>query len=267
LSFLTDTHSHLYGEQFDHDRAAVIARAAEAGVQYHFLPNVDLESVPQLVQTVQSFPDVCFPMLGLHPCSVKDDYLPVLEKIREHIDNAGMLLGKPICAIGEIGLDFYWDVTHKSEQFDALEKQIGWALEMELPVVLHTRKSVQETIEVVKQLHSGNLSGVFHCFGGSVQEAERIISMDNFYLGIGGVVTYKNAGMAEVVTNIPLEYLILETDAPYLTPVPHRGKRNEPAYVRLVAEKVAALKGISLEEVMTVTSENAGKLYKVNLGG
>lgn len=267
MNFLVDTHSHLYGRQFDDDRAEVISRASEAGVRYHFLPNVDMDSVGGLSETVRSFPGTCFPMLGLHPCSVKEDYKKELEEILGRIDEAEELFGQRICAIGEIGLDFYWDTTFREEQFKALEIQVGWALEMGLPVVLHTRNSIPETIAEIERMHGGKLSGVFHCFTGSVEEARRIIDLGNFFLGIGGVVTYKNATMPEVVAHIPLEYLVLETDAPYLAPVPHRGKRNEPFYVRLVAEKVAEIKGVALEEVMRVTSENAARLYQVNLAG
>ncbi|MBX7225530.1 MAG: TatD family hydrolase [Chitinophagales bacterium] len=259
---LIDTHSHLYLDHFKDDITNVMQRCLENGVEQFFLPNIDLASVPPLAQLCQQFPKQCFPMLGLHPCDVKVDYQRVLEEIKQMIDTKLSIFPEnKIYAIGECGLDYFWDKTFVAEQKTALNIQAEWALALKLPIVLHTRNSFYDTFVAMKPYAKQGLTGVFHCFTGSWEEAQQVISLENFYMGIGGVLTYKNAGIADVVKQIPLEKLVLETDSPYLTPVPFRGKRNESSYTRIIAEKLAEIKEISLEEVAAVTTANAMRLF------
>lgn len=251
----TDTHCHLYTEEFDKDRAAMLKRAENENVEKFYLPAIDSESTDALLNLEAQYPGQCFAMMGLHPCYVKDNY-------EEELLNVETWLAKrPFAAIGEIGLDFYWDTSFNSQQYHAFKTQIQWALQYQLPIVIHSRNATDECIAVVKEFASSSLKGIFHCFGGTVEQASQIIEM-GFYLGIGGVITYKNAGLAEVVQQLPLTALVLETDAPYLSPVPHRGKRNESSYLPLVAAKIAAVKNITIEEVATVTTANAEKIFR-----
>ena len=250
---LIDTHCHLYLEEFDHDREEMIKRAMEAGVDRFYLPAVDSTTTAAMLRLEAQYPGVCIPMIGLHPCSVKASYEDEMGLICK------WLTDRKFAAIGEIGLDFYWDKTFMKEQYEVFNKQIELAIENNLPIVIHTRNAMAETIDVVNN-YKGRVKGIFHCFGGSLEEANRIIDL-GFYMGIGGVVTYKKSGLAEVIKEIDLEYLVLETDAPYLTPVPFRGKRNESSYLVYIQEKIAEVKGTTLEEVARITTANALKIF------
>ncbi|MBS1617852.1 MAG: TatD family hydrolase [Bacteroidetes bacterium] len=255
---LVDTHAHIYGEQFDSDIEIVLQRAYHSGIEKIFLPAIDHETHDRLLKLCQSSTgrQTIYPMMGVHPCSINENYKQELATAVQYLDN-----GTKYYAVGEIGLDFYWDVTHKEQQFEAFEIQIGWAIERGLPIVIHSRKSTYDCIEVLKK-YKGRIKGIFHCFSGSVEEAREIIKLD-FMLGIGGVVTYKNAGLKEVLKEIGLDHVVLETDAPYLTPVPYRGKRNEPSYIRIIAEEVAAVTGLSLAQVADITTANALKVFQL----
>ena len=251
---LTDTHCHLYSEEFKVDIEEVIQNATIEGVQKFYLPGIDSTAIESMLALEKQFPEKCIPMMGLHPCYVKNNYNEELEIVR------GWLTQREFSAIGEIGLDFYWDKTFVIQQYQAFRVQIEWAIEYRRPIVIHTRNAMQETINLVKEYKSKGLSGIFHCFSGSYESAKEIIDA-GFYLGIGGVVTYKNAGLAEVLTKIDLKHLVLETDAPYLTPVPFRGKRNESSYLKYVATKIAAIKQVPVEEVASITTANAEKIF------
>lgn len=251
---LIDTHCHLYVDEFREDINAVIERALQEGVEKFYLPAIDSSENENMFELEKKYPDKCFAMMGLHPCSVKENYEAELEKIKIWIDK------RKFAAIGEIGLDFYWDKTFITQQYVAFEKQMQWALEKNLPIVIHTRNAMQETINTVKPFADKGLKGIFHCFGDSYETAKQIINM-NFLIGIGGVVTYKKAGLENVLDKIDLEHIVLETDAPYLTPVPYRGKRNESAYIKIIAQKIAEIKHLSLEEVARVTTANAEKIF------
>ena len=226
------------------------------GVEHFFLPNIDKDSIQSMLDVCAIWKS-CRPMFGLHPCSVKEDYeeqLSVIHKVlTDHRQEA--------IAIGEVGLDFYWDVTYKKEQETAFRIQAQWALEMDLPLVIHSRNSTDELIDIISGMNEPRLKGVFHCFSGNLEQANKIVAL-GFYLGIGGVVTFKNSGLDKIIPDLPFDKLLLETDGPYLAPVPFRGKRNEPAYLRLVAEKIAEIKKISLDEVAAITSSNAKKLFQ-----
>jgi TatD DNase family protein len=252
---IIDTHCHLYHEDFDADRPAMMQRANAQGVGGFYLPAIDSTVIEAMLQMEQDYPQQCYAMMGLHPCSVKENYE---EELRVAED---WLARRKFVAIGETGLDFYWDKTFTEQQYDAFKRQVGWAKKYQLPVVIHSRQSTQECIDVIKEMHNGQLTGIFHCFGGSLEEALQITGM-GFYLGIGGVITYKNSGLAAVIAALPLDNIVLETDAPYLTPVPFRGKRNESAYLSYVVKKIAEVKNITVEEVEEITTLNAGKLFK-----
>lgn len=250
---LIDSHCHLYSDAFNADLPAVMQRAFDMGVKKFYLPAIDSETTAAMLKLEETYPDICICMAGLHPCSVKESYEQELLLV------SNMLAERKFAAIGEIGLDFHWDKTFVKEQYAAFHQQIDLAISYKLPIVLHTREAMKETIEVVRQ-YQGKVKGIFHCFGGSMEEANEIIEL-GFLMGIGGVVTYKNAGVAEVLKQVDLKHLVLETDAPYLTPVPFRGKRNESSYLKFVQEKLADIKNISLEEVAAVTTENALSLF------
>ena len=253
---MIDTHCHLYSDELMPDLDAVLCRALEAGVRKFYLPAIDQATTAAMLKAEALYPGKCFAMAGLHPCSVKGNYQEELEHIRD------LLKQRSFAAIGETGLDFYWDTTYKKEQYLALEKQVDMALEYKLPLVLHTRNAMQETIDVIKNYRQTPLKGIFHCFGGTTDEALQIIDC-GFLLGIGGVVTYKNSKLPEVLTGIDMEHIVLETDAPYLSPVPYRGKRNESSYISEVAKKLAAIKNITVEEVDRITTGNAEKCFPV----
>lgn len=254
---MIDTHCHLYSDELMTDIDAVLCRATEAGITRFYLPAIDCTTHDKMMQLESMYPGKCFAMIGLHPCSVNADYLKELS----HIES--LLQQRSFAGIGETGLDFYWDTTYKAEQYLALEQQIEWALQYKLPLILHTRNAMQETIDVVKKYRGTGLKGIFHCFGGTMQEAEQVIDC-GFLLGIGGVVTYKKSGLAEVLARIDLKNIVMETDAPYLPPVPYRGKRNESSYMIEVAQKLADIKNVSLEEIDRVTTQNAEALFGIN---
>jgi TatD DNase family protein len=252
-----DTHTHLYAEEFTEDIDKVIGKAIENKVDRMLLPDIDSLTRPAMLQLHEKYPEICPVMIGLHPTSVKADYTSELEKIDEIIHQY------PFCGIGETGIDLYWDKTFFAEQIDSFTYQIELALKHDLPIVIHSRKSTNEIFSALKPFKDKGLKGVFHCFPGSVEEAAKVIEM-GFYLGIGGVVTYKNSGMAEVVKQVDLKHILLETDSPYLTPAPFRGKRNDSAYIPVIAEFVASIKGLSTEEVAEITTSNAKHLFKIS---
>lgn len=252
-----DTHCHLYDEAFDADRDEAVQRALDAGVTTMLLPDIDSTSTPLLEALLQQYPTVFRPMAGLHPTSVKEDYEAELQHVHELLFSTNYDI-----AVGEIGMDLYWDRTFEAQQREVLRTQMLWAEELDLPVALHIRKAHNEVFGLLRDLNRHTYRGVMHCFGGSVQEAQRAVEM-GFHLGIGGVVTFKNAGMAEVVKSVPLERLLLETDAPYLSPVPHRGQRNESSYIPLIAQRIADLRGITVDEVAEVTTTSARKLFNL----
>lgn len=253
---LTDTHTHLYYETDPQKRADLMQRCFDNRINRLFLPNVDVESVTQVYNLVDAYPENVFPMLGLHPCSVKDDWEQVLAAIKASHQN------HKIYAIGEIGIDLYWDKTTLPQQIAAFKQQIAWAKSLKLPIVIHCRDAFDEVFEVLEQEQGDDLRGIFHCFTGNLEQAQKVISL-GFYLGIGGVVTYKNAGLDKILPQIDLRHIVLETDSPYLTPVPHRGKPNESSYLIYVAQKVADVYQTSIETVADITTANSKKIFGV----
>lgn len=253
---LTDTHTHIYYHAEADELDGQISRCLEHNIDRLFLPNVDVKSIDLIKTTVDRYPANCFPMLGLHPCSVQNDYLEQLERIKDRLKDF------KIYAIGEIGLDLYWDKSTLALQQDAFRIQVGWAKELDLPIVIHCREAFEELFQLLEELNDDRLRGIFHCFTGSLSQARQAIEY-GFYLGIGGVVTYKNSGLDAVVREIDLEHIVLETDAPYLSPVPFRGKANESSYLRFVAEKVADLHHTSVEELARITTRNSVKVFGV----
>lgn len=258
---LVDTHCHLYSKEFAGEWEALMERAIAAGVGKFYMPAVDSSSLEEMLAVERRFPDVCRAMIGLHPCSVKEDYETELALVEE------WLAKRSFAAVGEIGLDFYWDQTFINQQVTTFHKQIEWALAYDLPIVIHSRdpkegpkEAIRQCIEGVRNYQNGKLKGIFHCFSGTYEDARAIIDL-GFYLGIGGVLTYKKAGLAEIVERVNPDALVLETDAPYLPPVPFRGKRNESSYLKLIAEKLAEVKGLKLEEVARITTANAQKIF------
>ena len=251
-----DTHAHLYEKNFDDDRIEMLQRAMNAGVEQIIIQNVDSETIDGVLKLEQEFPSQCFPTMGLHPCSVKENFKQELRIVEDWWNKRSFF------AVGECGLDYYWDKTFIAEQKEAFAFQITLAKKYKKPIVIHSRSSFYDSVEMVKHEQDGTLNGVFHCFSGSYEEATQALNQ-NFYLGIGGVVTYKNSGLKELLPKIGLDKIVLETDAPYLPPVPHRGERNESAYVPLVAKCVADVMNISIEEVARITTANAKKLFQL----
>ncbi|SHF48531.1 TatD DNase family protein [Bacteroides luti] len=251
-----DTHSHLFLEEFAEDLPLVMQRAKAAGVSRIYMPNIDCSTIKPLLDTVAQYPDYCFPMIGLHPTSVNSDFREELKVMKELLDQS-----HPFVAIGEVGMDLYWDRTFINEQFEAFETQIQWSAQYRLPLVIHSRDSFEEVYQVIKRNEHKNLKGIFHSFTGTVEEAERLLQFDGFYLGINGVVTFKKSTLPEVLKNVPLERIVLETDSPYLTPAPNRGKRNESANVKDTLMKLAAIYQCSPENVADVTTMNALKIF------
>jgi TatD DNase family protein len=251
-----DTHAHLYLDAFDADRKEMIARSIENGVIKMLLPNIDTDSIIPMLELCRQFPENCFPMIGLHPTSVKEDYKTQLSVMES------LLNEEKFVAIGEIGIDLYWDKTFINEQKDAFKTQLRWAKQKNLPVAIHTREAFPLIIDLVEEEAGEGLTGVFHCFSGNYDEAKRIIDL-GFLLGIGGVLTYKKSHLPEVIREIPIEFLVLETDAPFLPPVPYRGKRNESAYIPLVGQKIAEIKEMKIQEIARITTENAERLFKI----
>ena len=253
---LIDTHTHLYSKEFSNDIDEVVEHAKNENVTKFFLPAIDSGETAAMFALENKFPGECFPMAGLHPCSVKENYKAELALVEK------LLNERKFAAIGEAGLDFYWDKTFIKEQYESLRTQAEWAIVYGLPLVLHTRDAMQETIDLIKEYDGKGLTGIFHCFGGTLENAKDIIAQ-NFYLGIGGVVTYKNSGLVAIIKDIDLKYIVLETDAPYLAPVPFRGKRNESSYLKYIAQKIADVKNISVQEVAEQTTLNAEKIFKL----
>jgi TatD DNase family protein len=251
---MIDTHAHLYLPEFKQDITGIIERAQQSGVQKIFLPAINSEVIEDMLALEKDFPGICFSMMGLHPCYVKENYLDELKVVEN------WLSARKFAAVGEIGLDFYWDRNFDQQQIAAFHRQIELAQQYNLPIVIHSRNSTQECIDIVKQYRDGSLRGIFHCFSGDFNQAAEIIEC-GFYLGIGGVLTYKNSGLAAVLENISLEHMVLETDAPYLTPVPFRGKRNESSYLKYVLARLSTLKGLSENEVSAITTVNAEKIF------
>lgn len=254
---LTDTHAHLYAKQFNEDREAMLQRANKQGITRFYLPNIDKKSIAGMLELEAAHPEQCFAMMGIHPCSIKANY-------EEELAAAEEWLGKrSFCAVGEIGIDLYWDKTFLEEQKKAFITQLNWAKELRVPIVIHARESLDILIDLVRQEKDERLQGIFHCFGGTLEQAQAIMDLE-FYMGLGGVLTYKKANLGAVVKDIPLEHLVLETDAPYLSPVPHRGKRNESAYINIVAKRLAEVKETSLEEIAETTTNNALSIFGHN---
>lgn len=253
---LTDTHAHLYAEEFEADRKGMMQRALQKHVTRLFLPNIDVNSIQPMLNLVWEYPENCFPMMGLHPCSVDEHVEAHLFQIQKWFKK------RTFYAVGEIGLDFYWSVEFKEQQIMAFKKQIQWAINYNLPINIHSRNATQECIAVLTEMKHPLLRGIFHCFSGTAEEAKQIVDL-GFYLGIGGVLTFKNSGLDKAIEHIALEHLVLETDAPYLAPVPYRGKRNESAYLLEVAQKLSELKNTSVEKVAAITTKNSVKVFGI----
>ncbi len=252
-----DSHVHIYSDSFKEDRAAVIERADELGVKKLYMPNVDVTSIDAMLEAELRYPQ-CTAMMGLHPCSVGKDFERQLYIMEDWLNK------RPFVAVGEIGIDLYWDKTWFEQQKEALRVQAGWAKAKGLPVVIHTRDAMPQTLELLEELQDGQLQGVLHCFTGSLEEANKAIAL-GFYLGIGGVATFKNGGLDKVLPHITPDRLLLETDGPYLAPVPHRGKRNSPEYIPLIARRVADLMEKGVQEIAEVTTANTQKLFTPNV--
>lgn len=254
---IIDTHSHIYAEEFDNDISDVINRAQLIGVKKILLPNIDSTSIDRLHSLSDKYPNYCIPMMGLHPTSVNENWQSALSIAREYLSKRSYI------AIGEIGMDLYWDKTFEKEQKLAFEEQLRWSIDYNLPVAIHSRDAIMECIECILNVGKEKLRGVFHSFGGSIEELEAILSLNNFLLGINGVVTFKNSNLSEVLQNTDLSHIIIETDAPYLSPVPYRGKRNESSYTIKVVEKLAETYNMTPDEVGNITTENAKQLFKI----
>ncbi len=255
---LIDTHGHLFARQFDADRVAAADRARAAGVAQVLLPNIDAASLDALLDCEARYPDLCRAMIGLHPCSVKQDFERELAVVEAELRRRSWV------ALGETGIDLYWDKTTLAWQQEALRVQLGWAKQYQIPIVLHTRDAFAETAALVAEAQDGTLRGVFHCFSGTLAEAQQAVVL-GFQLGIGGTATFENGGLDQVLPSLGLTNVVLETDCPYLAPVPHRGKRNEPAYLPLIAARVGELTGMTTEEVAEITTRNAEKLFNLSL--
>lgn len=249
-----DSHAHIYSKKYDSDRDDIIASCLEKGVMKIYMPNIDVESIDPMLEAELKYPGICIPMMGLHPCDVTKDFEKQLYVMEEWLSK------RPFAAVGEIGIDLYWDKTFFEQQKEALKIQISWAKEKKLPIVLHCRESLPETIAIVKEAMDDDLNGIFHCFSGSEEQAKEIIEM-GFLLGIGGVATFKNGGLDKVLPEVGLTHLVLETDGPYLAPVPYRGKRNSPEYIPLIAARIAELTDSNVESVAEVTNKNAARIF------
>jgi TatD DNase family protein len=254
-----DTHTHLFVDAFDEDRVEVVQRARRDGVEKLLLPNIDVSTISALKELVTAEPDTCFGMMGLHPSSVDETWESQLAQIKEELWNGSYI------AVGEIGIDLYWDTTFIEQQKQVFRTQVQWAKELRLPIAIHAREAFDEIFEILDQENDESLSGVFHCFTGNIDQANHALSYGNFKLGIGGVVTYKKAELDKVLVSIPIENIILETDSPYLTPVPYRGKRNESSYLVHIAEKLSEIYSISIKEVEDLTTKSALELFKIPL--
>lgn len=253
---MIDTHAHIYTKEFKEDLNEVVERSTDNGIGKILMPNIDSTSIDAMLEVEHKYPKICHSMMGLHPSSIKKGFEKELYAVET------WLAKREFVAVGEIGIDLYWDKQFESHQKEAFEIQINWAKKLGLPIVIHCREAFEETISIVEALHDERLKGVFHCFTGSIEEAERVLKL-GFYLGIGGVSTFKNGGLDKVLPDIDLNKILLETDSPYLAPVPYRGKRNEPSYLSLIAQRIADIKSIALDEVKKITSENASILFNL----
>jgi len=253
---IIDTHSHIYLSEFGEDRDSMLRRAEIEGIRLILMPAIDNETHLSMLETEAQYPGKCLSMMGLHPCSVKEEYKQELRIIEEYFEK------RRFVAVGETGLDFYWDRTFTKEQYESFQIQIELAKQYAIPVVIHSRNSMDECIKVIKENQQGNLKGVFHCFSGNEKQANEIIDL-GFYLGIGGVVTFKNSGLDKVMADIDMKSVVLETDAPYLAPVPFRGKRNECSYLKYVVEKLSEIKNVEKDEVANITTKNAKELFNI----
>lgn len=254
---LVDTHSHIYLPEFAEDRDEVVARAVAAGVGTIILPNVDMQTVAPMLELCSRYPALCHPAMALHPTEVREDYRQVLQTVEQELATGRY------AAVGECGIDLYWDQTFRREQLDAFAQHLRWASQFRLPVIIHCREAFEEVMQTVESMQDGSLSGVFHCFSGTPDEARRVLDA-GFMLGIGGVVTYKKSQLPDVVRAAGIEHLLLETDSPYLAPVPFRGRRNESAHVLLVAQKVAEAAGCTVEAVAEATTRQAKAMFLGN---
>lgn len=253
---LTDTHCHIYLPEFNSDRDSIIRRSFDAGISRIFLPNVDRSTTPALIELAEQYPHQCFPMMGIHPTSVNDNF-------RQELDHARLMLGSyKFFGIGEIGIDLYWDKTFQNQQEEAFRIQLGWASERNLPAIIHVRSSHNETVQIIEKSELTNLYGIFHCFSGTLDQAKEITGL-GFHLGIGGVSTFKNSGLDQVLPHIDPKWIVLETDSPYLAPVPYRGKRNEPSWLVHTAAKVAGIYGMTIEELGQLTTDNSKTLFGI----
>lgn len=250
----TDTHCHLYATEFDMDRDAMIAKALANGVTRMMMPNIDASSFSGMMTLASAYPQNCFPMIGLHPCSVSPGFEDELRSLHSHLANHEFV------GIGETGVDLYWDKAYKEHQIIAFEEQIRWARHMALPVIIHSRESLDLNIEIIEKHQQGDLRGIFHCFGGTLEQARRIEAL-GFKMGIGGIITFKNTDLPGVLDKVSPASIVLETDAPYLAPVPYRGKRNESSYLTIIAEKVAGVLGISVEALSLLTNSNVQEVF------
>ena len=254
---LIDTHTHIYQSDFNNDISEVIEKAQAENICKLLLPNIDVESIAPMHKLCDAYPDICFPMMGLHPTSIKTGYSEDLQTIKQQFES------RKYIAIGEIGIDLYWDKTYLKEQIEAFEKQLNWSIELDLPVVIHCRKAFSEIIQGIKKVGTKRLRGVFHSFGGSKEELKVILSLDNFMMGINGVVTFNNSKLKDYLEMAPLDKIVLETDAPYLSPVPYRGERNEPSYLVKVAEKLTGIYQLPIETIAEKTTQNALTLFSL----
>ena len=256
---LIDTHSHIYLPEFDEDRDAVVSRAIDAGVKTVLLPNIDASTMPVLLDMVAAYPALCRPMAGLHPTSVAEGYAAELDAVRRDLDNVGGLV-----AVGEIGLDLYWDTTYRRQQMEAFDAQLDMAAEHDLPVVIHCRNAFDDMMDILENhLRVHDIRGVAHSFTGTVCQAERLMSDTNLYVGVNGIVTFKKSNLPQVLRHIPIDRVVPETDAPYLAPVPHRGRRNESAFVVDVVRKIAEVYGLDFDKTAAVMEANARKLFEL----
>jgi TatD DNase family protein len=253
-----DTHTHLFSESFDEDRAQIVERAIAAGVEKMLLPNIDVSSIDSMHELAFKYPNNCYSMMGLHPGYVKEDWKEQLAIIEKH------LFSSKYIAVGEIGMDLFWDKSFQKEQADVFIQQVKWAKELKLPIVIHARDAFQEIFDIVDEMIDEDLTGIFHCFTGDVEQANHILKYKNFKLGIGGVLTYKKAELDKVLSQISIDNLVLETDSPYLPPVPYRGKRNESSYLLHIAEKLADVYQITLKEVEEITTRNALEIFNLD---
>lgn len=253
--YLIDTHSHVYDHQFSLDRNEAMQRALDAGIGMMLLPNVDTETIAPMLQLHEQFPDCTRVMMGLQPEEVKEDYKSVLSTMEKELERLIYYIG-----VGEVGLDFYWNTTFEKQQLDAFETQLDWAKQLHLPLSIHCRNAFDKMVKILERKQDGGLSGIMHCFTGTEDEARAYLGL-GFHLGLGGVTTYKNCGVKDYLPNLPLDRIVLETDAPYLAPVPHRGKRNEPAFMVATAQKIAEILNVTIEEIAKITTDNATKLF------